>query len=133
MMTYALYLEPKQDLMKALNAFVKQKQLKASYIFTCAGSLTRAVLGPPSQPGPATYEGQFEIISLVGTLGPSGADLELSISDASGNTIDGRLLPGCAIGRSAEIILSELSGGFSAQSLIPRTGDDALAFIQGAD
>ncbi|KAF5894171.1 bifunctional protein GlmU-like, partial [Clarias magur] len=41
---FALRLGPGQELLSALQAFVKEKQLKAPFIITCVGSVTKATL-----------------------------------------------------------------------------------------
>ena len=41
---YALRLKPNQDLHKELEAFVRENDLKAAFVMTCVGSLTRATI-----------------------------------------------------------------------------------------
>ena len=42
--TYVIRLRPNQDLFKELDKFVKDNDLKAAFIMTCVGSLTKATL-----------------------------------------------------------------------------------------
>lgn len=42
--TYVCRLRPNQDLFKELDKFVKENDLKAAFIMTCVGSLTKATL-----------------------------------------------------------------------------------------
>lgn len=82
------------------------------------GSLKKANLRLANQPGPTTWEENFEIVSLVGTLGAdSGAHLHISISDGMGKTIGGHLMNGNLIYTTAEIIIGEvLDVNFSRRS-----------------
>ena len=41
---YVIRLKPNQDLFKELDAFVRENDLKAAFIMTCVGSLTKATL-----------------------------------------------------------------------------------------
>ena len=41
---YVIRLKPNQDLFKELDAFVRKNDLKAAFIMTCVGSLTKATI-----------------------------------------------------------------------------------------
>lgn len=41
---YVLRLRPNQDLFKELDQFVRENDLKAAFIMTCVGSLTKATI-----------------------------------------------------------------------------------------
>ncbi len=58
-----------------------------------------------NQEGPTTYQGHFEIVSLVGTLSVNGSHVHLSVSDSTGRTIGGHLLDGCKIYTTAELLI----------------------------
>ena len=106
---YALRLSPNQDLKQEIVAFAKANSIQAGYIITCVGSLKKANLRLANQPGLTTWEENFEIVSLVGTLGAdSGAHLHISISDGMGKTIGGHLMNGNLIYTTAEIIIGEV-------------------------
>jgi uncharacterized protein len=104
---YALRLKPGQDLRSELEKFAKATGLQAAYIITCVGSLNRATLRLANQSESTTFEGKFEIVSLVGTLAPDGPHLHLSVSDGTGKTLGGHLVEGCPIYTTAEIIIGE--------------------------
>lgn len=106
---YALRLHPNQDLKQEIGAFAKANNIQAGYIITCVGSLKKANLRFANQPGPTTWEENFEIVSLVGTLGAdSGVHLHISISDGMGKTIGGHLMDDNLIYTTAEIIIGEV-------------------------
>ena len=106
---YALRLQPGQDLKQALVAFTKEKNLEAAYLITCVGSVRQASLRLANQPGPTTWEGKFEIVSLVGTLGQDGVHLHAAFADSTGTTIGGHLVDGNLIYTTAEIVIGEAS------------------------
>jgi predicted DNA-binding protein with PD1-like motif len=110
MRVLALRLKPGQDLREQLEAFVREKRIRAGFIMTTVGSLRQASIRLADQPTPTNFAGKFEIVSLVGTLGQDGVHLHLSISDATGKTIGGHLVPGCLIYTTAEIVIGEAQG-----------------------
>jgi uncharacterized protein len=106
----ALRLHPGQDLRQQLEAFVKEKRIRAGFIITGVGSLRRASIRLADQPSATAFDDKFEIVSLVGTLGQDGVHLHISISDKTGKTIGGHLVEGCLIYTTAEIVIGDASG-----------------------
>ena len=98
-------LKPGQDLKQEIQAFVNQRQIKAGWVSTCAGSLTDYTIRFANQPDGATGSGHFEIVSLTGTVSVNGSHLHLSLSDSTGKTIGGHLMDGCKIYTTAEIVI----------------------------
>lgn len=107
---HALRLGPGQDLRGAIENFAKTKKIRAGFIITTVGSLDAATLRLADQSDPTHFAGKFEIVSLGGTLSPDGVHLHLSLSDATGRTIGGHLVPGCRIYTTAEILIGEARG-----------------------
>jgi uncharacterized protein len=121
MKTYALRLNPNQDLIKELVQFTLAKPLQAACILTCVGSLCRANLRLANQPAGTIYEDKFEILSLVGTLSPDGPHLHIALSDGTGKAIGGHLLEGCLIYTTAEIVIGVLEDVRFCRELDPET------------
>lgn len=107
---YALRLMPKQDLRKQLELFASQQKIQAGAILTAVGSLQKISLRLADQKESTTFEGKYEIVSLVGTLSPDGVHLHISLSDSAGKTIGGHLVEGCEIYTTAEIVLADARG-----------------------
>jgi uncharacterized protein len=126
MQTYALRLKPGQDLRRELEIFVLARQLRASLVLTCVGSLTQASLRLAGADQSSLFTGTFEIVSLVGTFSPDGAHLHISIADTHGKTLGGHLMYGSLIYTTAEIVLGELSGLAFRRMIDPETGYDEL-------
>lgn len=126
MRVFALRLRPGQDLRKQIEAFAKEHQLRAGFIMTTVGSLQRATIRLADQPNATTFDGKFEIVSLVGTLGPDGVHLHISISDNTGKTIGGHLTEGCVIYTTAEIVIGEATGLVFSREKDEQTGYQEL-------
>ena len=67
-MVHVLRLFPGEELLTAIEKFIKTKKIKAGWIVTCTGSLTEASIRYASKPEKIQLKGPFEIVSLVGTL-----------------------------------------------------------------
>jgi len=102
---HAFRLKPGQDLKQEIEKLVNEKQIKAGWISTCAGSLTNYNIRFANQPNGSTDSGHFEIVSLTGTVSTNGSHLHISISDSTGKTIGGHLMDGCKIYTTAEIVI----------------------------
>lgn len=106
--TYALRLQPGEDLKKELQKFTNKNHIRAGAIVTCVGSLRQASLRLANQKETSVFEDKFEIISLVGTLSSDGSHLHAGLSDGTGKTIGGHVMDGCLIYMTAEIIVAKL-------------------------
>lgn len=96
-----------QDLKSELLNLCHQHKIKAGAIISSVGCLKNLHL---RLAGGSTYlqrEGDFEIISLNGTLSQHGAHLHLSVADNHGHCLGGHLLDGCLINTTAEIVVIE--------------------------
>ncbi len=102
---YAFRLKPGQDLKQAIQKLVDEKKIKAGWISTCVGSLTKYTIRFANQPNGSSDSGHFEIVSLTGTVSTNGSHLHISISDSTGKTIGGHLMEGCTIYTTAEIVI----------------------------
>lgn len=102
---YASRLKPGDDLKAGIEQVVKERQIRAGWVATCAGSLTDYSIRFANQPEAASGQGHFEIVSLSGTLSTAGSHLHISISDSTGRTLGGHLMPGCKVYTTAEIVI----------------------------
>jgi uncharacterized protein len=107
MNSFAIRLKPGEDLKASIEKFVKDKNIAAGWIVTCAGSLTDYTIRFANQPVGSSGSGHFEIVSLGGTLSTNGCHIHLSISDSTGKTIGGHLMEGCKIYTTAEIVIQQ--------------------------
>ena len=90
---------------------MERSQLRAGFILSCVGSLSRARVRMPTPPGPPdafrTFNGSLEIVSLVGTLCPDGVHVHVSLSRSDGSCVDGHLVTGCEVHTTAELVIGE--------------------------
>ena len=126
MKTYAFRLSPGKDLRKAIDKFVQEKNIRAGVVLTCVGNLSRAILRMADATIIKTYEGSYEIVSLVGTLENGNSHLHISLSDKEGSVFGGHLKAGSLVGVTAEIVIGELEGTTFKRDFDENTGYDEL-------
>ncbi len=102
---FAFRLTPGQDLKTEIEKKVVENGWKAVAVVTCVGSLNKAHLRFANQSQGTEIPGKLEIVSLTGTISPAGTHLHMSVSDSTGKTTGGHLLPGNFVYTTAEIVL----------------------------
>lgn len=126
MKVFATRLNPGQEMLSSLQAFVEENQLKAPFIITCVGSVTKATLRLADTTFVNTnqviqLEGRFEIVSLVGTLNHE-AHLHICLADKDGRTIGGHVLGDLKVFTTAEVVLGEANELCFTREMDIRTG-----------
>jgi hypothetical protein len=126
MRALAFRLTPGADLKAELQRLTAEHGLRAGCILTCVGSLIEARLRMPGVAGAAevvrSFAGPMEIVSLVGTLGPDGLHVHVSLSGPDGACVGGHLMPGCRVHTTAELVIGELHDVEFRRRVDPATG-----------
>jgi uncharacterized protein len=121
--SYAFRLFPGEDLRNSIQSFVKEKNIRAGWMVSCAGSLVEYSIRFANQPRATRGNGHFEIVGLTGTVSVNGSHLHISISDSNGKTTGGHLMEGCKIYTTAEIVLVE-----SGEYIFTREKDGSTSY-----
>ncbi|XP_043962924.1 bifunctional protein GlmU-like [Gambusia affinis] len=130
---HAVRFGPGQELLGSLQALVEERRLRAPFIITCVGSVTRATLRLANATATNTNEvlqlsGRYEIVSLVGTLN-SDAHLHISLADAQGATVGGHVLGGLEVFTTAEVVVGDAVDLRFSREPDPRTGFPELVVL----
>lgn len=107
MIIHALRLKPHQDLKKSLIDFVIENKITAAWIMSGLGSLRETNIRYANNPHGKMESGDFEILSMSGTLSSNGCHIHICVADTNGVTTGGHLLEGNLIYTTAEIIIGE--------------------------
>jgi len=91
MRNYTFRLKPGQDLFDSIALFVAENKLQAGCIMSGVGSLSHVSLRFANQDVYTQFEGNYEIVSITGTVSIHGSPLHISISGEDGKTIGGHL------------------------------------------
>ncbi|XP_072218085.1 bifunctional protein GlmU-like [Leuresthes tenuis] len=123
---HAVRFGPGQELLGSLQAFVEERRLRAPFIISCVGSVTKARLRLANATATNANEvmhlsGRFEIVSLVGTLNRD-AHLHISLSDAQGNTVGGHVLGDLQVFTTAEVVIGDAVELLFTREMDERTG-----------
>ncbi|XP_046878000.1 bifunctional protein GlmU-like isoform X2 [Hypomesus transpacificus] len=123
---HALRLGPGQELLSSLLALVEERGLRAPFIITCVGSVTKATLRLANATTENTNEvvhlqERFEIVSLVGTLNKE-AHLHVCLADKDGRTVGGHVLGDLEVFTTAEVLVGEASDLHFDREMDDRTG-----------
>ncbi len=105
--THAFRLKPGDDLKKEIQAFVLYRGIQAGWISCGVGSLTNYHIRFANQSQGNRDAGNFEIVSITGTVSVNGLHIHINVSDSTGKTIGGHLLDENYIYTTAEIIIQE--------------------------
>jgi uncharacterized protein len=122
MTTAAIRLEPGDDPKEALDLLTLQRGWSAACVLSCVGSLKSAKVRFANHPAPTALDGPFEILTLTGTLSPSGSHLHVALSDSSGNVLGGHLAVGSTVFTTAEIIIGMMPETAFVRLPDPKTG-----------
>ena len=115
-------LQPGDDLRDRLEALVREQSVAAAFVLSGIGSLARVAIRHAGASRPELHDGDFEIITLAGSLSADGAHLHMSIADASGRVTGGHVAAGCRVRTTAEILLAVLPGWTFARRRDSATG-----------
>jgi uncharacterized protein len=130
MRAIAVRLCPGADLKLELLALAAREGVRAGWVLTCVGSLSRVRLRLAGGTNHATWQGPFEILALTGTLSQDGSHLHLAVADQQGRTVGGHLAEGCIVRTTAEVILAADDRLLFGREHDPATGYDELVVRQ---
>ena len=119
-----LRLAPGTDLRAALETALHAQRIGAAFVIQGIGSLSEAQIRMAGADHPTDLRGNLEILTLAGSLSPTGSHLHMSVADAQGRVTGGHVSPGCIVRTTAEILLvllpqHEFSREHDAQSGYP--------------
>jgi predicted DNA-binding protein with PD1-like motif len=107
----------------------EREELKAGVILSGVGGLKKAHLRFPSTPRQQhalEWEGDLEIVSMIGTISASGMHIHLSVSDTKGSTFGGHLRVGCTVRNTVELVIGLLDGVEFSRAVDAETGFEEL-------
>jgi predicted DNA-binding protein with PD1-like motif len=101
-------LAPGQELRAVLDTILEKYGVSAAFVLQGIGSLSRATIRLAGASAASELCGDFEILTLAGSLSPDGSHLHISVADAQGRVTGGHVSPGCTVRTTAEILIALL-------------------------
>lgn len=94
-----------KDLKNEIESYVINNKI-SGVVLSAVGSFSKLRIRLAGAKKILEKEGDFEIVSITGTLSEDGVHIHISVSDEQGTTIGGHLKDGCIINTTAEIVLN---------------------------
>ena len=106
MNTLPLRIPPGADLRRALEA----AQGDSAFVVAGIGSLRELALRFAGSASAQPRTGAFELLTLSGSLGATGAHLHASVADSDCRVVGGHVAYGCIVRTTAEVLLDAAAG-----------------------
>jgi len=126
MSLFPVRLHPGADLRRALEERATAQPGTSAFVLAGIGSLGDARLRFADAEAETTIAGPVEILTLSGSVSPSGVHLHMSVSDASGRVHGGHVGYGNIVRTTAEILLAFLGDWWLAREHDAATGFSEL-------
>jgi len=119
---HPLRLAPGADLRRALEDAAVLAGAGGCFVVCGIGSLVAARLRHADRDAETHVEGPLEILTLAGTLSPTGAHLHMTVADAEGRVVGGHVAYGNEVRTTAEVLLAGVPGWTLSREVDPATG-----------
>jgi predicted DNA-binding protein with PD1-like motif len=133
MQAHPLRLSPGDNLRASIEQALRRLDAHAAFVIQGIGSLSVAQLRFAGIDAPSELRGDFEILTLAGSVAPDGAHLHMSVSDAQGRVSGGHVANGCVVRTTAEILLVLLPAHRFSREPDAGTGFNELVIRPAAD
>jgi predicted DNA-binding protein with PD1-like motif len=130
MQTLVLRIPAGADLRAALAELPARHRVGAAFVLQGIGSLAVAAIRFAGQAECAELRGDMEILTLGGSLAPSGPHLHITVADAGGQVTGGHLGPGSIVRTTAEVLVALLPDLRFSREIDPATGFKELVVRQ---
>ena len=128
MKEHALRLTKGQDLKIEIINYCKEHDIDTAVVLSSVGCIYQYRMRMAGGKEVKEGQGEYEIISLNGTISKAKAHLHLGISDNMMKMYGGHLMDGTLINTTCELILGELEEYQSIRKFDDTTGYDEISF-----
>ena len=131
-MFYVFRLTKGMDLKKEIEDFVMNNKI-SGVILSSVGSLSHLTIRLADGKSILNLDGEFEIVSVTGTLSPDGVHIHISVGDREGNVIGGHLKNGCIVHTTCEVVLGKVDPFQFRREMDEETGYQELVVTKEKD
>lgn len=125
-------LSPGADLRRALEHALAEQGVDAGLVLAGIGSLGPALIRPAGVQEPLCLDEDLELLSLSGSVSPTGSHLHLCVSLRDGSVLGGHAAYGCTVRTTAEVLLTLLPVWRFSREHDARTGYNELVIRSAA-
>jgi len=126
-----LRLPPGADLRRALAAEAAAFAPGGCFVVSAIGSLRDPRLRLAGRDEATAWPGDFELLTLAGTLTPDGAHLHMSIAGPDGAVLGGHVVEGNTVRTTVEVLLCRPAGWTLSRAPDAATGYAELRVRRG--
>lgn len=119
---HSVRLTPDQDLKIEIHNFCNQNNISAGCIISAVGSLKIAKLRLAGSNSFFEAKGNFEIVSITGTISKNGSHVHIALADEAGKVTGGHLTDGNLIYTTCELVLLSIENQEFTREHDPVTG-----------
>lgn len=119
-------LRPGDDFQQSLKRIASEHELKAGVVVSAVGSFKTACMRFAGADAATEIQGPLEVVSATGTISESSMHVHISVSDSSGKTFGGHLMPGCKVFTTIELVILDLSDEWSFE----RKMDEQTTYLE---
>jgi predicted DNA-binding protein with PD1-like motif len=134
MQLYAVRLHDGDNVKEAIEAFVSDQELSSATVISAVGSLQNVRMrmsgAQPDRQDIRDLNGPFEIVSLIGNLGPGRTHLHIAVSDSEGRVLGGHLKEGSKVHTTVELVVATQPDLEFSEEADPDTGFGELKITQ---
>lgn len=127
-----LRLPPGADLRRSIEAAALPEGAGGAFVASGIGSLVDPRIRLAGAAAETVMQGDYELLSLSGSVTRDGAHLHLAVADARGRVTGGHLVYGNEVRTTAEVLLVVLFDWTLSREQDPRTGFKELVVRAGA-
>jgi predicted DNA-binding protein with PD1-like motif len=131
--TLPVRLKPGDDLRRALERIVASQGVAAAFVVSGIGSLRPAAVRFAGAESITRIDTDTEVLTLSGTIDPSGSHLHLCASDDQGRVVGGHAGYGCTVRTTAEVLLTMLPAWQFSREPDADTGYDELVIRRSGE
>jgi len=117
----AVHLPAGADLRRSLEQLAEHRG-QTGFVLSVVGNLRQACFACPGRDEPTRLSGELEIITLQGTIAPSGVHLHLSLADAGCQVWGGHLEVGSVVLKGADLLVGFLEAADQDSSAAVQRG-----------
>lgn len=129
MKVHTFRLKPDTKLRESIQNFAKKNKFTAGLVLSVVGALKEAKLrmagATPNKQEVKNLKGDYEIVSVEGTLSADDCHIHISTSDKNGKVVGGHLKEG-VVATTAEVSLLELTDRKFLHVLDKKTGFEEI-------
>ncbi len=132
-MYHAFRLTENQDLKGELMQYAREHHLSSAVILSAVGCIKHLHIRLAEAIDEIDIDGNYEIVSITGTLNQDDCHIHISVSDNKGQTIGGHLKNGTLIHTTSEIVLLSMDEFTFKREFDHHTGYNELVVVNNKD